>query len=251
MVAVVDIGNTNLHCGVYQGERLCVRVVHPHDTPGIEEKIESSLHKKEIEGIAIGSVVPALTRRFVRLFSHLASVKPYLISIRSNHPLQILYRTPHTLGVDRLAHCVGAFERYHRDVIVLSIGTAITMDVILGDGSFLGGVIAPGMDMSMHALTHKTAQLTSVPLRKPRKYIGKSTTECLQSGIVNGTIAMLNSMIGEIKRECKKKFLVVATGGGSSTIVNYLAFPARCDQTLSLYGILKLYHYNVLRNKPE
>jgi type III pantothenate kinase len=245
MVAVVDVGNTNIHVGLYKHKSLIRHLTHPLSETALESKILSIVSNKNIEGAAIASVVPRLTPRFVQFFKKKLSISPLLISPDIECHLTFGYHRPHQLGADRIASAVGGLARYKRDLIIIDFGTATTLNIVHKNRFYEGGIIIPGVETLRDALTKQAAQIKEVHLKRPRRLVGRSTEECVQSGIYNGTIAMVGGFIQAIRRKHKKKFLCVATGGWGKEMASQIKEITRYDSDLCLFGILQIYYYNV------
>jgi len=159
--------------------------------------------------------------------------------------MPILYDNPKEVGADRIANTVAAYERYKKALIVIDFGTAITFDVVSVDGEYLGGVIFPGIQISLDALFQKASKLPRVELEKPKEVIGKDTISSIQSGIIYGYTCLVDSLVGRISREMKEDPHVVATGGLSQM----LACESRAIQEvlpdLTLEGLRILYERNL------
>lgn len=244
MVGVFDIGNTNIHCGLYDGEILHKKDIFPATRHGITDNLEKFFEDKKLEGIAIASVVPRLTAQCVAYFKKKYTISPLIVSSKIKSSLTFRYDNPETLGADRIAHVVGGLARYKRNVIVVDFGTATTLDAVLKNGTYLGGVITPGIGMSLDVLSEKTALLTRVQLKRPKRVIGRSTEECIQSGIFHGTVAMVSGFIYRIKIDARKRFLCIATGGWGNVVSPYIEEIKEFDPDLALFGVLKMYQYN-------
>jgi type III pantothenate kinase len=247
VVAVVDVGNTNAHLGLYEGELLTRKFKCPTTTDLVEEKMVEFLNAHRIEGIAIASVIPQLTPRLVKGIKKMLKINPLVISPKLDCHLKYKYCKPETLGADRIANVVGGLARYRKDLIVLDFGTATTIDIAFRNGVYLGGLIMPGLNSQFEILAEKTALLPRVTLKKDIKMIGQTTEECIQSGVLNGTVAMVQRLIRSITSECKKKFYCVTTGGLGQIIYSRVPDIKSYDPDLCLYGILKVYQYNVKR----
>ncbi len=248
MVIVFDIGNTNIHVGSYVGQALRKRWHFPTTRKLPVAKVRRFISGGRIEGIAIASVVPGLTRQVQRLGrQHRISLT--VVSSKVDCGLTFAYADPTTLGADRIAAMVGALTRYQRDVIVVDAGTAITIDVALSTGQHLGGLICPGMRILSELLYKKTALLPRVAVRKTKDLVGQNTEECLQSGIFNGTMYMLSGLIREIRRRYGRDFLVVATGGAGESVSRHVEDIDRYDPDLCMYGALIVYYRNVKNKK--
>ena len=244
MVVALDIGNTNIHFGLYHGETLVKHLIYPLSEKTVENKMRKAIDGRELEGGAIASVVPSLTPRYIQFFKRKLSLSPLLISPDVECHLTFGYYKPHQLGADRIAAAAGGLARYKRDLIIINFGTATILDIIFKNGRYPGGIITPGVETAMNALASRTALLKEVPLKKRVHLIGRSTEECIQSGIYNGTIAMVHGLIQMIKKTFKKRFLCIATGGWSKVMAPHIPEITHVDSDLCLYGILKIYYYN-------
>lgn len=244
MVAAFDIGNSNIHLGVYRGGRLVKRTVSPIHGKHIECDLMKMLDRKKITGAAIASVKPRLTPKVVRFLKDQYKIEPVIVSSKVDCHLKFDYRKPTTLGADRIANAVGGLARYKRNMLIVSFGTATTLDIVLQDGHYLGGLITPGVGLLLDGLTSRTALLQKVVLQTPRRFIGQSTKECIQSGVVNGAVVMIQGLIQGIRRECKKRLLCVATGGWGQFMAKKVKQIACFDQDLTTFGVFKIYEYN-------
>jgi type III pantothenate kinase len=248
MVAVFDIGNTNVHVGLYENQNLSRKLVFPSKPKLPVNKIKRIINSSKLEGVAIASVVPHLTTQFGSICKQYKII-PTIISATSECGLKFRYRDPATLGADRIATVVGALSRYDRDVIVIDAGTAITVDVATRGWHHLGGIICPGMHILSEEIYRETAQLPRARIRKPKNLIGRSTEECLQSGIFNGTMAMISGLVRDIRKQERRDFLCVATGGSGKVVSANVNDVDRYDDDLSIYGIMSIYYQNVQTEK--
>jgi type III pantothenate kinase len=153
------------------------------------------------------------------------------------------------LGADRIATVVGALSRYERDVIVIDAGTAITIDVATRGWHYLGGIICPGMRILSEQMHRQTAQLPRIRIRKPKNLIGRSTEECLHSGVFNGTMAMVSGLVRDIRKQERRDFLCIATGGSGKVIAAIVNDIDRYDDDLGIYGVLQIYYKSIHREK--
>jgi type III pantothenate kinase len=245
MVAACDIGNTNIHLGVYEGERLMKRIIFPRDERSLESKILKNFSYDNVSGAAIASVVPSLTQRLKKVFRRRFHVSPVIVTSAIDCGLTFGYRKPKTLGADRIANAAGGRARYKKNLIIIDFGTATTIDIVFKNGHFAGGIITPGIETLMHALAERTALLKKIPIKKPGRTVGASTEECIQSGVFNGAVAMVDGLIKKVRKEYRNKFLCVATGGWGKIMAQQIAGINRYDQNLCLFGILKIYYYSV------
>ncbi len=195
----------------------------------------------------VASVVPAATKTFVEILSKTHSSTIIHVIKHSEIPLASKYKTPEQVGIDRLLAALGAYTKFNQNLIIISLGTAITIDCVNESGEFLGGVIAPGIGISSEALAEKTAQLPKVVLEFPEHVLGQTTEESIQSGIMNGAVSMIDGLVEKLKKEVftKKKVLVFATGGGAAEMIKrisadefqeYLVLEGIVETMATIYG---------------
>jgi len=244
MVAVFDIGNTNVHVGLYQERELVYKDVYHTRKELPPAKIIKMIADEKLEGAAIASVVPRRTRQITGILRK-HKVKSLVVSSRTESGLKYSYHDPSTLGADRIAALAGALSRYKKNVIVVDAGTATTIDVVRRDGFHIGGIICPGMQILAESIHRRTAQLPKTTVVKPRRLIGKSTEECIQSGVFNGTIVMINGLIQDIRRQVRGDYYCVSTGGAGEIIARYVDEIDEYCEDLCLYGALDIYYRNV------
>lgn len=244
MVAVIDIGNTNLHIGVYASDRLAAKRIFPVAGKTLEQNITQFLSRKNIDGVAVASVMPRLTTRIARLVKHCCGVQTLVVTHKLKLPVRLYYKSPETLGADRIANVVGGLAMFRRDLVVIDFGTATTFDVVSRKGVYHGGIIMPGIGMSTDILADRTALLKKAVLKKPKGIVGKSTAECMISGIVNGAAAAASGLIRGIRSEQGRAFMPIATGGWGRFIVRFIPEIKQYEENVGLYGILKIYHDN-------
>jgi type III pantothenate kinase len=250
MVIAIDAGNTNIHWGWFEGSRLAMRAVCPcegFNTAKGVSVLKRGLSRKghdHVDGAVIVSVAPIMTRKILRCLARVhPRVKPMIVSAQLKSPLKYGYQRPGTLGADRIANAAGALVRYRTNLVVIAAGTATTIDVIFKSGWFPGGMIMPGIETGLWALTRKTALLKNVDLTMPKRIIGRTTGECLRSGHA----LMVQSLLELIRFQYRRRFLCVVTGGWGKFIASRVRRGIRYDRDLSLYGALHLYRYNELR----
>jgi len=241
MVAVFDIGNTNTHIGLYKGRVLLRKLSFPTRKKLLPLSIKRIIEDNRLEGVVIVSVVPYVTKQLIKL-CRVHRTAPIIVSSKLKCGLRYKYHNPATLGADRIAVVVGALSRYNRDVIVVDAGTAITIDVATRGGYHLGGIILPGMHMLAELMHRKTAQLPQVRVSKPKNLIGKSTKECIQTGIFNGTMTMIRGLIQDIKMQVRGDYYCVATGGSGKLIAQHVGEVDEYNENLCIYGALDIYY---------
>jgi type III pantothenate kinase len=251
MLLVIDIGNTNIVYGVYQGNQLLAHWRGPtnreQSAAGQQGFLLKSLRERQIEPLqlhaaAIASVVPVLSPVMQAAIGPLITSEPLMVHYALRTGLKIRYDHPEKLGADRLANAVAAYTLYGGPLIVLDCGTATKLCAITKGGTYLGGVIAPGLKTLAASLSASADQLPQFELVKPPAVIGANTIHCLQSGIINGQIMMLKGLIAQMRREMKAPAAqVVATGGLIGLLSASLPEIEHINPCLTLEG-LKIIH---------
>ena len=256
MLLAIDIGNTTVAIGVFEGKRLLkewrVRSVREKTADEYEITLlellrASRLDPSAIKGAIISSVVPPLTPAFQALSQSLFGVKALVVGPGLRTGMPILYDNPSEVGADRVVASVGAFEKYGGPCIVVDFGTATTFDAVTAKGEYLGGAIAPGIQISAEALYLRTAKLPRIEVAKPKKPIGKTTVASMQSGIYFGYVGLVNNLIAEISREIGAEPKIVITGGFASQLGPEIRAPHHHEPHLVLEGLRILFE----RNKEE
>jgi type III pantothenate kinase len=224
VLLVVDIGNTNTVCGLYRpGEERATdtwRISTERDRMPDEWYAAlvpffgaSGLAPKDVTAVAVSSVVPSVTRWFGAMCRERLRLEPLIVGTHLDLGIRVAIDNPAEAGTDRLVNSVAAFARYGGPAIVVDFGTSTNFDVVSAAGDYLGGALAPGMNISFEALAGRAARLFAVELRLPERAIGSNTVAALQSGVVLGYLAMLEGMIGRIRDELGGRATVVVTGG--------------------------------------
>lgn len=227
MLLAVDIGNTNVAIGVFKEEKLIENwKVRTEKGKTSDEYVLallnlfhfSHLEVEEVDSVIISSVVPPLTPVFQDVSQKLFKVKPFVVGPGLKTGMPILYENPLEVGADRVGAAVAAYEKYGGPCIVVDFGTATTFDAVSAKGEYMGGAIAPGIQISEEALYRRTAKLPRVEIKKPRRAVGRSTVESIQSGLFFGYIGLITNIIEKIKGELGGEVTVVSTGGFASQI---------------------------------
>lgn len=251
MLLAIDMGNTNITLGAYKDDELIFvsRLYTSRHKSGDEYAIDLldifNLYRvspKDFTGCVFASVVPELTDPIVRAVKHTIGIEPILVGADYNGNLKIDILPVSYLGADLIAGAVAAREKYPLPCLVADLGTATKIIVVDTDGSFRGCTISPGVKISLDALAKNAALLPSISFTTPKKAVGENTTECMQSGIVFGTAAMLDGMIKRIKNELGyDECTVVATGGYSTGIIPCCEEKIIYDENLLLDGLREIY----------
>ncbi|MDD5281670.1 MAG: type III pantothenate kinase [Candidatus Omnitrophica bacterium] len=245
MLLAIDVGNTNISCGIFKGPRLVKQFNIPAKACFKTHLIRKLKDVSRISASIICSVVPKQTPGILRNLISLTGKTPYIIGRDLLIPIRNLYHRPKQVGQDRLVNAYAASILYQAPLIVIDSGTAITFDVISKKNEYLGGLIAPGMEISLKALKEKTALLPEVKLTRPRMLIGKDTNNSILSGIVFGAADLCSGITKRIRQRFGSDILVIGTGGNICLIKEYSKLDIRIDKNLTLKGINLTYEYGI------
>ncbi|MBN8611560.1 MAG: type III pantothenate kinase [Deltaproteobacteria bacterium] len=253
MLLALDVGNTNTVLGLYDGAALqhSFRVESSKGRTADEHLVllltlldVAELARSAVHATIIASVVPSLTETISiavrRAFGH----EPVIVGPGVRTGMPILYENPREVGADRIANAVAAFERVKAAVVVVDFGTGTNFDCVNGKGEFVGGVIAPGLNISAEALFSRAARLARIPIQKPTKVIGRNTTHSVQSGIVFGYVGLVDGLVDRIRTELGP-VRVLATGGLASLIAPESRTIEEVLPDLTLDGLRILYERNL------
>lgn len=253
MLLAIDIGNTNITLGLFDDSilsmtgRIATDTKKTADQYAIEIKDILTLHGQDVsqvEDCIICSVVPIVGSAVSDAVALLCDTVPLMLGPGVKTGLNIKIDNPAQLGADLAAGAVGALAEYTMPCIIIDMGTATTVSVLDRNGSFLGGAIAAGMKLTLNALASGTAALPSLSVSSPKTVIGHNTADCMQSGIVYGTAAMLDGMIERMEEELGESATVVATGGLAREVINYCKKEIIYNENLLLDGLRHIYEKN-------
>ena len=253
MLLTIDIGNTNITLGTYNNRilgftaRLATDTKRTEDEYAIDIKNLLSLYKMtpdDIEDCIISSVVPSVGKSISRAVAKLCQIVPLMLGPGIKTGLNIKIDNPARLSADLVAGAVGALDTYRMPCVIVDMGTATTLSILDKEGSFLGGVIAAGVRLTLKALAENTALLPSIPIEAPKSVIGSNTVESMQSGLVLGTAAMLDGMIARMEEELGTTATVIATGGIARFVIPMCRRKVVYDRDLLLRGLGILYENN-------
>ena len=203
------------------------------------------LSRGDVEGAVIASVVPDVNFNLVTLCRDYCRTDPLVVGEKDvKIPARALVDRPEEVGADRLVNTVAAHDRYKGPLIVVDFGTATTLDVVDGDGNYCGGVIAPGINLSLAALHMAAAKLPAIRIRRTERVIGKDTVSCMQSGIYWGYIGLVEGLVGRIKAEFGTAMRTIATGGLAPVFDGATPVIELVDPTLSLWGLRLIHELN-------
>ncbi|NJN66637.1 MAG: type III pantothenate kinase [Chloroflexaceae bacterium] len=255
MLLTIDIGNTNIKMGVYQGRHLVHhwRVVTERCKLADEYAVliynlfaMTGLDMAQVRGCAISCVVPPLNGQFQELAQRYLKVDPVMVGPGIETGLRYEIDMPQELGADRIANSLAAYRGHGGPVIAVAFGTATAFDVITADGTYIGGAIAPGIGISAEALFRSAARLYQIELVRPPQVIGKNTIHHIQSGLILGYTGLVEGLVARMQRELTPQgpCVVVATGGLAEVIAAETAAITTVEPYLTLEGLRLLYEMN-------
>jgi type III pantothenate kinase len=253
MLLCVDIGNTNIKLGLYDGETLVTHWrIYTNESKLADEYAvlvlslfeSENINKKTIDGCAISSVVPELTIAFTELVKRHLGLDPVIVGNVKHAVIHINADNPKEVGPDLIANAVGAVALYGAPCIVIGFGTATTFSAISANGDFEGVSIAPGIITAASSLFEAGAMLPAVDIHKPDKVIGKNTILSLQSGLIYGFAGLVEGLVARIKQELGGEAKVVATGGLANMIAGEVTCIDAVEPELTLLGVRIIYEKN-------
>lgn len=254
MLLTIDVGNTETVIGLFDADqlvdnwRISTRTERTVDEMGLLVRSlirESGFDAEQLHAAAIGSVVPPVTSILVDACERHLGIRTLVVGATSSLPIRLAVDEPLTVGADRIANTLAASHMFRRDTIAVDLGTATTFDCITADGTFLGGVISPGIQAGAETLVRKTAKLPRVDLEPPQTVIGTRTETVLRSGIFYGAVEAIDGIVRRIKDEWQRPdVLVVATGGLAPLVAPHCQTIDRVEPYLTLHG-LALAHRHV------
>ena len=267
MLLAIDVGNTNLVVGVFEGSKLIEswrlatdnrRSADEYGTMIESMIIREGIKPSEIDDIIISSVVPSLLFTLEHMCLKFYNKNPIVVEQGIKTGIKNKYENPKQLGSDRIVNCVAAHQRYGGNLIVIDFGTATTFSCVTEEGEFIGGAIAPGIKTQAAALFEHTAKLPNVDLELPGKYICKNTSEAMQSGLIYGHMGFTEHMIKGMKQEMAREtgcdpdsIRVIATGGMATMVESGVDCIDEIDRRLTLDGLQMLYVKNKGLNKKR
>jgi len=253
MLLVVDLGNTNVVLGLYEGERLVqtfrvatVRSRTEDEYAVLLQQLFSlrQLSSKSVTGSIIASVVPQLTDVMVSAIRQAVGREPLIVGPGVKTGISVLYDNPQDVGADRIVDAVAAYARYQTGVIIVDFGTATTFNCVSPKGEYLGGVIVPGVKVSLEGLIQSAAKLRPVELTAPPHVLGRNTTHAIQSGAIHGYAAMVDGVVDRLLAELGYPCRIIATGGLASLIGQHAKRIEELDPHLTLEGLRILHERN-------
>lgn len=254
MLLAIDVGNTQTHIGAFDGTDLVEHWRFATEREATGDQLAATIHDllalrgigfDRIDGEAVSCVVPPLVSEYRQMFERYLEREALIVGPGTKTGMPILMDNPRELGADRLVNAVAGYDRCGDACVIVDFGTAITYDAVSAAGEYLGGIISPGIEISIEALTSRAARLTKIDIAKPRALIGRSTDQAVQSGIVYGFAAQVDGICGQLREELGEEITTIATGGLASVIVGFTKSIDVVDDLLTLKGLRLIYERNL------
>ena len=257
MLLAIDVGNTNIVLGVFEGSTLVqswrLQTLRERTSDELGLLVDglfahSQIDRVRIRGVILGSVVPPLTGTMRAMVQRYFGVAAITVEPGVNTGMPILYENPAEVGADRIVNAVAAFEKFGggggRPLIVVDFGTATTLDAISAKGEYLGGAICPGVQISADALFQRAARLPRIDVRKPARIIGRTTVGAMESGLFYGYVGMVEGLVRRMSDELGGDVICVATGGLADVIAPEVPRIQHVDADLTLHGLRIVWERN-------
>ncbi len=253
LLLAIDIGNTSVAIGVYEGENLYATLRVATDQENLPDEygvlLVNLLNSRgvavdDISAAALSSTVPPLITTFVEVCREYFKVEPLVVGTGVKTGVRVRYDNPREVGADRILHAVAALAKYTPPLIIVDLGTAMVFDAVSREGDYIGGAIAPGIGIASQALFQRAAMLRRVSIERPEALIGKNTVAAVQSGLFYGYSEMVTGMIRRFKAEVGDDATVIATGGYAALLLPELSIIDAVEPNLNLDGLRMVYEAN-------
>ena len=251
-VLIGDIGNTITKICLVEAKSLKIRKIIYFNSSDISSKKlliknlkKITKNKSNNTSALFSSVVPKYKRQMKKFLKEIYKIKFTEIKEKNiNKIIKINIKNKYEVGSDRIANAVGVYKKYKTNCIVLYFGTATTFDVVTKNGIYNGGIIAPGINLSIKSLASSADQISIFSLKKPKKIIGKNTIEALHSGFYWGYLGLINNIISKIEKETKRKYKIIFTGGYADLFKTSITRPFTIDRNITIKGIIDIFRHN-------